>query len=235
MKAFFHFFVIAALLCVTSGAVFSQEKPTPPGSDLSSPDKRVLGVLPNYRTAELRLPFHSITPKRKMTIAAKDSFDYPLVALSAIYASFYHLENTHPQFGQGFQGYMKRLGTSYTDQLVGNMLSEGILPSLFREDPRYFRMGEGKTKRRLGYAISRILITRTDAGTNTFNFAEVVGTGGATLVGWSYYTDARNPSSFFQAMATQMGTDALSQVLKEFWPDIKHHFSKKNKRVPSAN
>jgi hypothetical protein len=201
--------------------------PVAPGTpaDATSPliqeDKRILGVLPNYRTAEMPLVYTPIPASYKMKIAVKDSFDYPLLGVAAIYSSFYQLFDTHPQFGQGVKGYAKRLGTSYTDQVVGNMLAEGVLPSLFHEDPRYFRMNEGKPSKRLLYAISRIVITRTDSGAKSFNFAEVLGNGIAAGVGLSYYSDSRSPGSYFQNWGTQLGTDALSQVLKEFWPDVK--------------
>jgi hypothetical protein len=193
-----------------------------------APDKRVFGVLPNYRTTQLTADYHAITAKQKMAIAAKDSFDYPLVALSAAYAGLYQLEDSHDQFGQGAKGYFKRLSTSYSDQVIGNMLSEALLPIAFHEDPRYFRLGEGTKWHRAGYAASRIFLTRTDSGGRSFNFAEVVGNGSATLIGWSYYTDTRNGEDFMQAFGTQLATDAVSQVLKEFWPDIKRHYLKRH-------
>ena len=86
-------------------------------------DKRVLGVLPNYRTAELTSDYHPISDKYKLHIALKDSFDYPFMGVGAIYAGFYQLEDSHPQFGQGTLGYLRRFGTSYCDQVVGNMMS----------------------------------------------------------------------------------------------------------------
>jgi hypothetical protein len=194
---------------------------TQPGQPPVQEDKRILGVLPNYRTAEMPKVYTPIPVSYKMKIAVKDSFDYPLMGVAAIYASFYQLFDSHPQFGQGIQGYAKRLGTSYTDQIVGNMLAEGVLPSLFHEDPRYFRMNEGKPSKRLLYAISRIVITRTDSGGKSFNFAEVMGNGIAAGVGLSYYSDNRHIGDYLQNWGTQLGTDALSQVLKEFWPDVK--------------
>ncbi len=192
------------------------------------PDKRVLGVLPNYRTANYTAIYTPISAKYKMTIALKDTFDYPLMGIGGLYAGIYQLEDSHPQFGQGVKGYLKRFGTSYTDQLVGNMLTEGVLPIAFHEDPRYFRIGQGSVGHRLVYALSRILITRTDSGGRVFNFAEVTGNGIAAAVGLSYYSDDRNVTSYLQNWGTQLSTDAISQVLKEFWPDIKRHYRHKH-------
>jgi hypothetical protein len=192
--------------------------PTPVGQ---AKEKRILGVLPNYRTAEMSARAIPLTAKQKMTIALKDSFDYPLVFIGAAYAGFYQAQNSHPQFGQGVRGYFKRFGTSYTDQLDGNMLSEGVMPVLFREDPRYFRMDKGTFKRRLWYSLSRIVVTRTDSGHSSFNFPEFLGNGIAAGVGLSYYSDDRDVGDYMQNWGTQLATDAGSQVLKEFWPDIR--------------
>ena len=100
---------------------------------------RVFGVLPNYRTADRSLEGTTITWKAKMNIARKDSFDYPLVGIAAILASIGQLTNQNPSFGQGIKGYAERWGTGYIDQAVGNLFTEGIMPSLLHEDPRYFR------------------------------------------------------------------------------------------------
>ena len=203
-------------------------QPGAPATTETPQDKRIFGVLPNYRTAEMSAETHPLTPKQKMRIAVKDSFDYPLMAISAIYAGLYQAEDNHPQFGQGVKGYFSRLGTSYTDQVDGNMLTEGFLPVLFREDPRYFRMSTGPVKKRLFYAISRIVVTRTDSGHSSFNYAEVLGNGISSTIGLAYYSDSRDAKSFSENWATALGTDALSQVLKEFWPDIKHHWLTKH-------
>src|SRR5215468_618810 len=100
-------------------------------------DKRVFGVIPNNRTTEASLPFTPITAKRKMTIAYKDSFDWPVYPTAAAFAALYQLENQNPSFGQGMQGYAKRFACAYGDQMIGNMMTEGIIPALTHEDPRY--------------------------------------------------------------------------------------------------
>ena len=192
-----------------------------PGKTAQGEDKRAYGVLPNYRTAEMSASTTPLTPKQKLRIATKDSFDYPLVLLGAAYAGFYQLQNTHPQFGQGLKGYASRFGTSYADQAIGNMLTEGFMPIVFREDPRYFRLADGTKTHRTLYALSRIFVTRTDAGNTSFNFAEVIGNGMGAGIGLAYYSDDRNVGDYMQNWGIALGTDAGSQVLKEFWPDVK--------------
>lgn len=206
-----------------------QEKaPTLDANDPASKyeDKRVAGVLPNYRTAEITAEYHPVSAKYKMTIALKDTFDTPLMVIGAIYSSYYQLRNDHPEFGQGTLGYLKRFGASYNDQVMGNMMTEGVLPIVFKEDPRYFRLAKGPVAKRTVYALSRLFVTKTDAGNRSFNFAEVVGNSAASAVGLSYYTDDRSFGSYSENVGIQLMTDGVSQVLKEFWPDIKRRIQK---------
>jgi len=193
-------------------------------------DKRIFGVLPNYRTADGSAPFMPITTRHKFYIAAKDSFDYPVYLTAAAFAGFYQLENQNPSFGQGVEGYAKRFASSYGDQAIGNLMTEAIFPSLLHEDPRYFRLGSsgGSTWQRTRYAITRVFVVRTDKGGWMFNFSEWLGNGTTVALSNLYYpADTRNVSDNVQKLGIQVGTDAFSQVLKEFWPDIKRKISKK--------
>jgi hypothetical protein len=206
--------------------------PTPPGEQPQAQpvDKRIFGVLPNYRTVDASAPFVPITSKHKFYIASKDSFDYPVILLSGAFAALYQLEDQDPSFGQGLKGYGKRMAASYGDQAIGNLMTEAIFPSLLHEDPRYFRLGSGggSTWHRTCYAVTRVFVVRTDKGNWRFNFSEWLGNG--TTVGLSnlyYPADTRNVTDNVQKLGLQIGTDAISQVLKEFWPDWKRKLSKK--------
>ena len=203
--------------------------PAVPQAGTGQIDKRIFGVLPNYRTADGSAPFVPITAKRKFYIAAKDSFDYPVYFASAGFAGLYQLENQNPSFGQGVKGYAKRFASSYGDQAIGNMMTEAIFPSLLRGDPRYFRIGEagGSTWHRVGYALTRVFVVRTDKGKWDFNYSEWLGNGATVAISNVYYPDTRNASDNVQKLGIQIGTDAFSQVMKEFWPDIKRKLTKK--------
>lgn len=193
-------------------------------------DKRIFGVLPNYRTADGSAPFAPITAKHKFYIASKDSFDYPVYLTSALFAGLYQLENQNPSFGQGVEGYAKRLASSYGDQAIGNLMTEAIFPSLLHEDPRYFRIGAGggTAWHRVGYALTRVFVVRTDKGTWDFNYSEWLGNGATVAISNLYYpADTRNVADNVQKLGIQVGTDAFSQVMKEFWPDIKRKLIKK--------
>ena len=209
----------------------SVAKPAP--SDGTIPiDKRVFGVLPNYRTADGTAAYQPISAKRKLWIGFKDSFDYPVYFTSAIFAGINQMENTSPSFGQGLKGYGKRYVTSYADQALGNLMTESLFPIMLKQDPRYFSVGKtyGGTWKRTRYALTRVLICRSDTGANVFNFSEILGNSTAVGISNLYYTENRYARDNAEKLGIQVGTDAISNVLKEFWPDIKRkYFNKKNK------
>jgi hypothetical protein len=164
----------AMLVFFASPVLVWTQTPTAAGQQTAQPPeaKRLFGFLPNYSTAEASQPFHRLTPGQKMKIAAKDAFDWPVYPTAAGFAALYQLENQNPSFGQGMKGYAKRFGTAYGDQLIGDMLGEGVIPILFREDPRYFRLGQGSTAARTGHALIHLFVARTDSGSKSLNVCE---------------------------------------------------------------
>ena len=83
--------------------------------------------------------------------------------------------NSPSEYGQGAEGYGKRYGAGFADGLTAGIFITGLYPSLLRQDPRYYRLGDGGFSHRVGYAVSRILVTRQDSGRKAFNFSEVLG------------------------------------------------------------
>jgi hypothetical protein len=203
-----------------------------PGESGSTVDRRAFGVLPNYRTADGSLPFSPITTKQKFTIAFKDTVDGPSYAIAAFFSGISQMNNSNPSFGQGFQGYARRYASAIADQGIGNFMTEAIYPTLLHQDPRYFRRGSGSVMKRGFYAASRVMVTRTDKGNWAPNAAELMGNATVAGIGFAYYPDGRSFPDMMQRMWSQIGTDAVSNVLKEFWPDIKRHFSHKDKGAP---
>jgi hypothetical protein len=199
----------------TPAAAASVQPAEPPGGN------RVFGVLPNYRTADASQEGTVLTAGQKLNIASKDSFDYPLVMTAGALAGLAQLTNQSPSFGQGLKGYGHRLITNYADQAMGNMFTEGVFPVLLHEDPRYFRRGTGPVASRAFYALTRVMVTHKDSGGSRFNYSEWLGNASAVGISNAYYPDGRTLADNGTKLLMQVGTDAVSQVLKEFWPDIR--------------
>jgi hypothetical protein len=166
---------------------------------------------------------------------ARASFDYAEYPWYGFLAGIGQAENSEPQYGQGAIGYAKRYGTSFADGTMENFWTSAILPSLLHEDPRFYQMPKGAFARRAGYAMSRIVLTRSDSGHRRFNFSEVFGS--AIAAGISTYTyhprAERTLGNTASVWGTQVGYDALTFEVKEFWPDIRRKLSGRRKKVDS--
>ena len=191
-------------------------------------DGRMFYVMPNYLTVDNQSQVQPISWKEKFAITAKGTFDPYEFAIVGVVAGIRQAENAYPAFGQGMEGYAKRYGAAFADQVDGNIMAGAVFPSILKTDPRYFRLGRGRSIHRFGYAISRILITRTDSGGRMFNIPEFAGNATAIAISNFYYPAAdRSFSSSFASWSVQMGIDAFGNELKEFWPDIHRRLRKR--------
>jgi hypothetical protein len=206
----------------------SNDDSKPSTSDQPTND-RIFGVIPNYRTVED--PTQRIAPlstKQKFKIAAGDSFDYYAYPIAALFAAVGQAQNSPKSWGQGWGAYGKRFAAQFVDQTDENMMTEAVVPWLVKQDPRYFRMGQGSFWRRTGYAMSRIWVTRTDAGHKAFNFSEIAGAGIAATISNAYYPqDSRGVSQTFGRWGIFVGEDTVFNILKEFWPDMRQKILKR--------
>jgi hypothetical protein len=189
-------------------------------SEVKQP-KRILWVIPNYRAVSAGTQLPPLAVKDKFWLATQDSFDYSSFILAGALAGTAQAKNSTRQFGQGARGFGRYYWHSFADQAVGNYFTEAIVPSIARQDPRYYTMGHGGFFRRTGYAVSRLLITKTDSGGRGFNFSEIIGNGAGAGVSNLYYPAAeRTWTKTGQKWLTQVAVDGVFNVLKEFWPDI---------------
>jgi hypothetical protein len=203
--------------------------------DKKKKSDRIFFVMPNFLTVSNESTVPPLHWKQKFAITAQGVFDPYEFAVVGILAGIRQAENAYPGFGQGFEGYAKRYGTAITDQIDGNFMVGAIYPSLLKTDPRYFQLGHGKFMHRTGYAISRLFVTRKDSGGQTFNLAESLGNGTAIGISNFYYPASdRGVGSSLSDWGVQMGIDAVGNELKEFWPDIRRHFSRKKQKTSSS-
>jgi len=188
--------------------------------------KRILWVIPNYRAVSANTQLPPLSPKGKLRLATQDSFDYSSFLLAGILAGLSQARNSTPEFQHGAAAYGRYYWHSFADQALGNYLTEAVLPIATRQDPRYYTLGPGNGNfgHRTLYALSRLVVTRTDSGGRTFNFSEVAGNAAGAAISNLYYPrQERTLSKTGQKWLLQLGIDAVFDVAKEFWPDINHH------------
>jgi hypothetical protein len=200
-----------------------QQSTTTPAQDgqPATQTKRILGIIPNFRAVSANTKLPPQSAKEKFLTATEDSFDYSAVLLPALLAAYSQATNATPEFHQGAAGYGRYLWHSYVDQAVENYSVEAIGPIITRQDNRYYTLGSGGFFKRSGYAISRVVITRNDAGHETFNSSEVIGAGAAAGISNLYYpSPERTFGNTADKWGLNVGIDAATFLFKEFWPDI---------------
>jgi hypothetical protein len=183
----------------------------------------ILWIIPNYRAEESTAPFQALTPKQKFKIAVFDSLDPSAFLVAGVFAGINMAQTQYPSFGTGAAGFGKYYGGAFADQAIGNFMTEAIFPVALHQDPRYFVKGSGGFWRRSGYAISREVVTRGDNGRDQFNTSEIAGNAVAAGIANLYYPAAdRSFGNTATKWGEQLALDTFFNVVKEFWPDVRH-------------
>lgn len=206
-----------------TGAALCAEGPLA-GAPNPAGDKRILGVIPNYLTVNdpngKVLP---LTVKEKWKLFAKETFDPFTGASAAVGAAFAQSGNGDPKYGHDGKAYAQRFGAAVADFTTQNFFADAILAPLLHQDPRYFRKGpQAGILKRVGYSVSRIVITRQDSGRASFNASGVIGMSLGIAASNLYYPRASvNGSVLGNRFGTSMMGGAIGNLLSEFWPDIR--------------
>src|SRR4029077_5600235 len=200
-----------------------------PHSQPGTSNDRLFKVLPNFLTLEDAKERPPLATGAKFKVVARGSFDYVLFPWYGLLAGISQAENSEPGYGHGAAGYGKRYGAAFADTTAEAFMVGAVLPSLLRQDPRFYQSHNGRFLHRLGYAVSRIVITRSDSGAEQFNYSEIFGSAiSAGISTYSYHPHSdRTLQNTAGVWSTQVGYDTISFVIKEFWPDIRRMISHK--------
>jgi len=182
--------------------------------------QRALGVVPMFGMTSV----HNAPPlnaHQKFQLMARTMID-PFTFVSAgLTAGVGQATNSFAQYGQGASGFGKRYGAALADNADSNLFSNFVYPVLFKQDPRYFRMGEGPMKKRILTAIEQEFVARKDSGSHTFHYSNVLGAFTAGSISNAYYPpDDRGFGLTVGRAATALGYGTLGDFFLEFWPDV---------------
>ena len=235
--------LLALLLGVGIQVVFAQTPIPSPSGTTSAPDpsaipdapkpvhqedslegkqtRRILGIIPNFRSVSVDTKLPPLSPREKFKLMAEDSFDYSSFIYVGIMAGMSQGLGSYPEFHTGAPAYGRYYWHAFADNLSGNTMTEAVVPVITHEDPRYYTLGHGGIFKRSAYAISRLLITRTDDGGRSPNFSEIVGNGAGMSMGSLYYpSQERTWTKIGQRWISQIAQDGFSNLGKEFWPNL---------------
>jgi hypothetical protein len=190
--------------------------------------QRVLGVFPNFYVSYDPNAV-ALRPKQKFELAWKTTVDPVTFVLIGAVAGIQQSQNTFGGYGQGAQGYAKRYGAGFADYVTGTFIGGAILPSLLKQDPRYFYKGTGSKTSRALYAISMAVICKGDNGHWQLNYSAILGSLIAGGISNAYYPPHDRGSALtFENTAMGIGTTAAANlfqefVVKKFTPNLPKH------------
>ena len=182
--------------------------------------QRILGVMPMFSvTSRQNAP--PLTPSEKFHLMLKQVTDPFTFGSAAVQAGIGQATNEFPGYGQGAEGYAKRYGATYADQASSQFFSNFFYSVLFKEDPRYFRSGEGTIKHRIGHALTQEFVCHKNAGGRSFSWENVLGAFTAGGLSNVYYPSTDRGFGLTISRSTiALAYGSAGGLLQEFWPDI---------------
>jgi hypothetical protein len=197
---------------------------------------RLFYAMPNFLTLEAGAKVPPLTAGQKFKLVTRSAFDPFQFAWYGLLSGISQAENSEPGYGQGWEGYGKRYGSAFADGTIEAYMVGAIGPTVFKQDPRYFELGHGSFMHRTGYALSRLVITRGDAGNKQFNISEIGGSAAAAAIStYSYHpSEDKTFSNTMSVWGTQVAYDGIAIMVKEFWPDIRKKMAAKKHQTQSA-
>jgi carboxypeptidase family protein len=191
--------------------------------------QRVLGVVPNFYVSYVP-DAAPLSARQKFELAWKTTVDPVSFVLTGAIAGGEQARDDFKAYGQGAQGYGKRFGAAYADSVTGVFIGSAILPSLLKQDPRYFYKGSGSGRSRVLYAIANAVICKGDNGRWQANYSNILGSLASGGISNLYYPaqDRSGAELTFENAAIEIGASAAANLLQEFvirkfTPNVRNH------------
>ena len=196
--------------------------------------QRLLGIMPAFNTVQSgsAAPLKS---SQKFGLWYRSAIDPFTFAVALVDGGIEQAENTYPEYGQGVQGFAKRFGAAYADNVDGNFWGNAVLPSLLHQDPRYFRLGQGSVKRRLGYAVLSTVRCKGDNGRWQPSYSNI----GGNLIGGAisnvyYPASDRGAGLTLERGFTVTAEGAIGALAFEFYPDLAEYLKRRHDRAKGS-
>jgi hypothetical protein len=179
--------------------------------------QRVLGIVPNFYVSYVD-EAAPLTSAQKFQLALRTATDPVSISAVSVIAGINQATDRFSGYGQGAEGYAKRYGASYANFASGLFIGGAVLPSLLKQDPRYFYKGSGTTRSRLLYAVSRVVICKGDNQKWQPNYSSIFGDLAAGGISNLYIPerDRHGAALTFENAGIALATSAVIGVLQEF-------------------
>jgi hypothetical protein len=179
--------------------------------------QRILGIVPNYYVS-YNVDTVPLRPKQKFDLAWRFTIDPASFGIVGVIAGVRQANNSFSGYGRGAAGYGKRYAAAYGDFLTGTFISNAILPSLLKQDPRYFYKGTGSKRSRILYAIANSVICKGDNGRWQANYSNIIGSLASGGISNAYYPakDRNGAALSFENAGISIGATAAANLVQEF-------------------
>jgi Carboxypeptidase regulatory-like domain len=179
--------------------------------------QRVFGFIPNFYVTYVHNPV-PLSSKQKFEIAWKATTDPVTLVVVGGIAGVQQAQNDFRGYGQGAQGFGKRYGASFADIVSGTFLGSAVLPSLLKQDPRYFYKGTGSKRSRILYAIASSVVCEGDNGHWQANYSNIIGNLAAGGISNLYYPakDRNGAGLTFENGLIGIGASSAASLFQEF-------------------
>jgi hypothetical protein len=179
--------------------------------------QRLFGVIPNFYVTYVPNAA-PLTPRQKFQLAWKSTIDPVSFGVTGVIAGVQQATDRFEGYGQGATGYGRRYGAAYGDLVTGTFIGGAILPSLLKQDPRYFYKGTGSVRSRLLYAIANSVICKGDNGRWQPNYSGIAGSLASGGISNLYYpeSDKADAALTFENAIIGIGETAAVNILQEF-------------------
>jgi hypothetical protein len=175
----------------------------------------------SYVFPEIAYTPGALTPKEKFELFLSQSSSPEQIFASVAGAAIGQARDALPGYGQGWSGYGDRFGSSLASGASSHLFGTYLLPTMLHDDPRYFVQLHGSWKVRVGHALSRVVMIRTDEGGYRFNIPQTLGPLMAEGLANVYLPDGeRTAAKTFGRWGVRLGWGAASNLVKEYWPTI---------------
>jgi hypothetical protein len=213
------------------------EPPTPEIAPIKEGHERMLGFIPAFSVTN-RQDAAPLTPRQKFVLFARSATDPVQLSLIGLQAGISQAEDEFPEYGQGATGYGKRYGAALLDSTDGNFFANFVYPVIFKQDPRYFRLGTGSIKHRILYSFAQEFSTKSDAPDRhrVFNWSNVLGAFTTGAISNAYYPSSdRGATLTLSRSAISLLYGSVGGLASEFWPDVnRKFFHRKSKEADAA-
>ena len=197
--------------------------------------QRLLGVMPQFQVV-MGGQAVALTGGEKWKLALHTAIDPFYIGWAFVIGGGYgELVDSDNGYGWGENGYFKRVGANYADNVNGALIGNALLPQLLHQDPRYFRKGTGPIFKRFLYAAESTVVCHGDNGKHQLNVSNVLGNYISGAISNAYYP----ANDRGVALTLENGTSvtlfgALGGQILEFGPDLARLLHRKKTGAPAS-